>query len=57
MTLSNIVVYWRFENTDKSTLVKLTDQLGVGTNVYFGQGYWSFEDIRAKLSEEGVTEC
>ena len=54
VTISNVVIYWRFENVDKDTFVKLTDQAGTGTNVSFGKGYWSFDDIRTRLGEEGV---
>ena len=53
ITISNVVVYWCFENVDdKNTLVKLTDRAETGTNVSFGKGHWSFDDIKTRLGEE-----
>ena len=54
ITISKIVVYWRFENVDKDTYVKLTSQDGAVTNVLFGKGYWSFSDIKKRFEEEGI---
>ena len=54
VTILNVVIHWRFENVDKDTFVKLTDQAGTGTNISFGQGYWSFDDIKTRLGEKGV---
>ena len=39
LTISNVVINWRFENIEKDTKVKLTDSSNVGTDVTFEKGY------------------
>ena len=55
ITLGNIIAYWRFENVTSSQTVTLTDDKGATTNVLFGEGYWTFQDISRHLGSEGVT--
>ena len=49
-------VFWRYENvgTDK-TEVTLTGGDNTQTVVRFQKGYWTFQRIQERLSEEGVT--
>ena len=54
ITISKVIVYWRFENVDKDTSVKLVDKDGAVTSVAFGKGYWSFLDIKKRFGEEGI---
>ena len=54
ITISKIGVYWRFENVDKDTFIKLTSQDGTVINVSFGKGYWSFSDIKKRFKDEGI---
>ena len=49
ISISKIIVYWRFENVAKDTSVRLTRQDGTVTSVTFGKGYWSFLDIKKKV--------
>ena len=50
INISKVVVYWRFENVNEDTTVKLTAQDGSVTSLAFGKGYWSFSDIKAKFA-------
>ena len=54
MTLSNIAVFWRFENLGSDTYITL-DKAGVKTQVAFQKGYWDFSLIFERLGEEGIT--
>ena len=53
IVLEKVKIFWRFENLDRDTTA-LTDQAGNLTNVSFGEGYWSFFDLKKRFAEEGV---
>ena len=55
LTISNIVINWRFENIEKDTRIKLIDLSNVGTDVTFEKGYWTFDDIKEKLGQNNVS--
>ena len=55
LTISNIVINWRFENIEKDTKVKLIDSSNVGTDVTFEKGYWTFDDIKERLGQNNVS--
>ena len=46
---------WRFENIPQDEQVTLTDQNGSVTQLFFGQGYWSFLDLQKEFAESNVT--
>ena len=49
--LKSATVYWNYNNiNDKEDFITVD-----GNRVEFKHGYWVFEDIEAKLEEEGVT--
>ena len=54
LLLSNVKVFWRFQNIESDITVTLTDQNGVTTNVLFQEGYWSFLDLKKRFGEESV---
>ena len=50
--LKSATVFWDFNNIDND----LEDFISVdGTRVEFEHGYWTFDDLEAKLKEEGIT--
>ena len=55
ITISKVIIYWWFNNIETDTFVSLTAQDSTVTNVLFGEGYWTFSDIKQKLETEGVS--
>ena len=57
IVLKSATAYWNYNNIDNDKEDFVTVD---GNRVEFKHGYWSFEDIEAKLEKEGVTvvrEC
>ena len=52
--LRKLIALWRFENIVQDEQVTLTDQNGAVTNLVFGQGYWTFSDLKEHFAQNDV---
>ena len=55
MVLRKLIALWQFENVMQDEQVTLTSQDGSITNLVFGQGYWTFSDLREHFALNDVT--
>ena len=56
IVINNVSIFWRFKNIHKDNLeVTLIEANGARTVLQFGTGYWTFDMISERLSQEKVT--
>ena len=56
IVVNNISIYWRYKNIHKDNRdVVVTDSSGGQTVLQFGMGYWTFDMISERFTEEGVS--
>ena len=56
IVVNNVSIYWRYKNLHKDNReVVMTDSSGAQTILQFGMGYWTFDMISERFTEEGVS--
>ena len=56
IVINNVSTYWRYKNIHQDNReVTMTDSSGAQTILQFGMGYWTFDMISERFTEEGVS--
>ena len=56
IVVNNVSICWRYKNIHKDNReVEMTDSSGAKTVLQFGMGYWTFDMISERFTEEGMS--
>ena len=56
IVIKNVSIYWRYKNIHEDNReVIITNSSGAQTVLQFGMGYWTFDMISERFTEEGVS--
>ena len=56
IVINNVSIYWRYKNIHEDNReVMMTDSSGAQMVLLFGMGYWTFDMISERFTEEGVS--
>ena len=56
IVINNVSIFWKYKNIHKDNReVVMTDSSGAQTVLQFGMGYWTFDMISERFTEEGAS--